>query len=147
MLMICAGLCQELSRILTYMVTEAYFHQRFCPFIRKSIRIDNLHVEQIQERHFLEIKKSNAKNHTLHYFFLFPTISNYFLLFLTISHHSAKFPDYSSLFLMISVLFPTIPSLFCIIYLLNQGILIKISLRNLVCNIIIMDLHPQVRCL
>ena len=46
------------------MVTEAYFHQRPCPFIRKSTQIDNLHVEHFQERHFLEIKKSNAKNHT-----------------------------------------------------------------------------------
>ena len=25
---------------------------------------DQIHVEQHQERHFLEIKKSNAKNHT-----------------------------------------------------------------------------------
>ena len=48
----------------TYKVTEAYFHQRPCPFIRKSTQIDNLHVENVQERHFLEIKKSNAKNHT-----------------------------------------------------------------------------------
>ena len=40
----------------TYMVTEAYFHQRPCPFIRKNTQIDNLHVEEFQECHILESK-------------------------------------------------------------------------------------------
>ena len=72
---------------------------------------------------------------TISYDFLLTlTISHYFLLFL---HYSDQFSDYSVLFLVISVSFPTIPLLFStnVIYLLNQGSLIKISLRNLVCNV------------
>ena len=71
------------------------------------------------------------------YFWLFLTISIIianFSIFLTISYDFDQFPNYSLLFLVISVLFPIIPLLFFIIYLLNPGILIKISLRNLVCK-------------
>ena len=32
--------------------------------LTKYDKNDQIHVEKIQERHFLEIKKSNAKNHT-----------------------------------------------------------------------------------
>ena len=32
--------------------------------LTKYYKLDQIHVENFQERHFLEMKKSNAKNHT-----------------------------------------------------------------------------------
>ena len=34
------------------------------PILMKYDKNEQMHVEQIQERHFLETNKSNAKNHT-----------------------------------------------------------------------------------